>query len=1055
MKNRLVILFVLVCAFAKAQEYKFNDFGQEQGLPQPYVYDIVQDKRGFLYIATGDGLAEYGGNKMKRFSKKDSLSENYCSALFLDSKQTLWVGHFEGHVTKGIDHKFSKIKTNEDALARVVSFAEDSKGNIYFANAAGGLYRIKDQKAQLFTEEELPPINEIKIKEDKLYVGTQEGVLQFDLTGSSRSSKTIDGTQGQNISCLEISARNELWLGVDGKGVELFIKINNEYKSLITYSVELKSEKYNIKDISLRGDNEMWVSLTGEGVSRIKYTSNYRIEKQNTIDNKNGLQSLFINRIFIDKEANLWFGSTGGGLFQFLSSRFERYNSTNFLPFDDVRTVAVDDSDNVFVSDDKKVFGFNINGRLSVRHDLIPKSSEEEIKTSFLNKSTHELWIGTSQNLHIYNVANNKMVYKNASPIFKDKSINYITKDQKGDFLICTTEGLYYLDQKFEVKKVFNTEVKAPHNNFVGAFVDRTDRLWAFSPETPLYSVYGDEIELEKNIITGKDTLSPFKFTSGAQDKDDNIWFGTEGDGIYCYRKNRKPNYVHYTTEEGLSSEFCYGIAITQRGDVLSIHKNGISIKYASITTFRKVNKSNGLPANTMNNNAIYKGKKGNIWMGSTDGLIKYIPSEDAINLNPPIFSFLSITTNSVVQKIDSVYKLKYNKYEVVIDFIGVSLTNPDGVSYRYMLEGFEDKFRNTTEHSITYPNLPDGEYKFVIYATNSDNISMQTPATFKIIIGKPFWKKIWFIASASAFVILVFFLIFRMRTIKLRRDKELLEALVKEKTGELVLEKEKIEKANEMLNEKNQDITASIAYAKRIQNAVLPDPDYVSKKLNLFVFYKPRDIVSGDFYWYTETDLYSYIAVVDCTGHGVPGAFMSLLGSTFLDQVLIEYKEATPALILNELDKKLHKAFKKKEEENRIGDGMDAMVLRINKDSSEFMFSGANRPLYYYSKEGPQDIKAPIYSIGGTFPNDVKGFTDNVIKPEKGDCAYFFSDGFGDQFGGEKNKRYSTKRMKAFFGEIYPQPIAEQYESTVKEFETWMGDYEQMDDICVIGIKF
>jgi len=159
--------------------------------------------------------------------------------------------------------------------------------------------------------------------------------------------------------------------------------------------------------------------------------------------------------------------------------------------------------------------------------------------------------------------------------------------------------------------------------------------------------------------------------------------------------------------------------------------------------------------------------------------------------------------------------------------------------------------------------------------------------------------------------------------------------------------------------------------------------------------------------------------------------------------------------LILNELDKKLHKAFKKKEEENRIGDGMDAMVLRINKDRSEFLFSGANRPLYYYSKQGPQDIKAPIYSIGGTFPNDVKGFTDNVMKPEKGDCAYFFSDGFGDQFGGEKNKRYSTKRMKAFFGDIYQQPIEQQYESTVKEFETWMGDYEQMDDICVIGIKF
>jgi ligand-binding sensor domain-containing protein/serine phosphatase RsbU (regulator of sigma subunit) len=1063
MKKFLLLIVLFFVATANAQEYKFNIFLQEQGLPQPYVYDIVQDKRGFLYIATGDGLASYAGKKMARYSKKDSLSENYCSALFLDSKQNLWVGHFEGHVTKGTNNKFKKIHTNEEALARVNAFAEDSRGYIYFSNAAGGLYVIKeDGKPVLYTEEELPPINEIKIKDDRLYVATQEGVLVFELGKSSRSSKTIEGTKDKNITCLEISPKGELWLGEDGIGVELFLKSNNEYRSLLTFSVELKSQKNNIKDICLRGDNEMWVSLTGEGLCMLRYTSNYRLEKQTTINTKNGLQSLFINRIFIDKEANLWFGSTGNGLFQFLSSRFERFNKTNFLPFDDVRTVAVDDSLNVYVSDEKKVFAFNANEKLSILHELIPKGVEEEIRTSFINKQTNELWIGTSQNLHVYTVANGQLKYKNAVPIFKGKGVNYVTKDQTGQYLICTTEGLFYTNEKFEVKKEFNTNTGAPHNNFISVFVDRSDVLWAFSPETPLYSVVDNTADLEKTIISqrgkGSDTLSPFKFNSATQDRDDNIWFATEGDGVYCYRKNRKPNFAHYTTEEGLGSDFCYGIAVTEKGDVITIHKSGISIKYQNVTSFRAVNKSSGLPANTLNTNAIFKGKKGNIWMGSTEGLIRYIPSEDNKNVNTPILSFLSITTNSLARSsvTDSLYKLDYNKYELVIEFIGVSLTNPDGVTYKYKLEGFEDNFRTTNEEVVTYPNLADGEYQFIIYAKNSDGFETGSPATFKISIGKPFWKKLWFIASASAFVILVFFLIFRWRTKKLQRDKEILEGLVQEKTAELVLEKEKIEQANEQLNEKNQDITASIAYAKRIQTAVLPDPEYIGHRLNLFVLYKPRDIVSGDFYWYTETEHYTYVAVVDCTGHGVPGAFMSLLGSTFLDQVLIENKEATPALILNELDKKLHKAFKRKDgEENRIGDGMDAIVMRVEKANGDLLFSGANRPLYFYSKEGPQDFKAPIYSIGGTFPNEVKGFTDTLLKPQAGDCAYMFSDGFGDQFGGEKNKRYSTKRMKAYLGEIYTQAIPAQYEAIDKEFEDWKGDYEQMDDICVIGIKF
>lgn len=208
--------------FAKAQEYKFNVFTQEQGLPQPYVYDLVQDKRGFLYIATGDGLALYGGKKMVKYTRRRIVWPKVIAvALFLDSKLKLWVGHFEGHVSKRTNGKFKKLHTNEEALARVVGFAEDSKGYIYFANAAGGLYVVKeDGEPKLFTEE-LPPINEIKIKEDKLYTATQEGVLIFELGKSSKASKTLEGTQGKNTTCIEISSRNELWVGEDGIGVEL------------------------------------------------------------------------------------------------------------------------------------------------------------------------------------------------------------------------------------------------------------------------------------------------------------------------------------------------------------------------------------------------------------------------------------------------------------------------------------------------------------------------------------------------------------------------------------------------------------------------------------------------------------------------------------------------------------------------------------------------------------------------------------------------------------------------------------------------------------------
>lgn len=1050
MRKSLLILFLAITGLVSSQEYKFNVFGQEEGLPQPYVYDIVQARNGYLYVATGDGLAAFGGNRFERFSTKDGMSENYCSALMIDSKQRLWIGHFEGGVSVLENFKFKKLNTADLQMARVVSFGEDSKQNIYYASSSGQLYTIAEGKIKLFTEEELPPINEMKIRDDKMYVATQEGLLMFDLSSRSRSSKTIEGTEDKNISTFEITPRNEIWIGVDGSSLEVLSKEKDTYRSVKTFSLELKSEKFNFKDLCFKGSNEVWISLTGEGLRMMRFTSNYGIDKLNVINGRNGLKSMFVNRIFIDKEENFWFGTTGSGLFQFLSSRFESFNTNNFLPFDDVRTVAVDDSDNVYSCSDKQLFAFNVNGRLNVKLDLIPVNVEEEIRTSFLNKQTNELWVGTNRNLLVFSLVKNTIKLKSSHTAFKDKTVNSIVRNSDGKLLICTTEGLFYLNEKFEVEKVFTTNEGAPHNNFLGVTVDRKGRLWVYSPETPLYNIYNNEVELEKSI----DSAVSFRFVSGLQDKDENLWFATEGDGIFMLSKTKK--WKHYTTEDGLSSDFIYGIIASSKGDIIATHKNGISIKYANLKTFRSINKSTGLPANNVNTNALYRDKKGHIWMGSTEGIIKYSPIEDKININPPLFSFLSISFNGATKPVgDTLYKLDYNNYELNIEFIGVSLTNPGGVTYRYKMEGFDAKFRTTTERSIPYPKLADGEYTFIIYAKNSDGFETPVPATFRISIGKPIWKKPWFIATISLSIILIFYLIYRWRTYKLTQAKIELEGIVMEKTAELVLEKEKIEKANELLNEKNQDITSSIAYAKRIQNAVLPDTEYINQRLDLFVLYKPRDIVSGDFYWYTESDNYSYVAVVDCTGHGVPGAFMSLLGSTFLDQVLIEHRDATPSVLLNALDKKLHAAFKKREEENRIGDGMDAIIMRVSKHSNEVVFAGANRPLYFYSKQGPQDFKATIYSIGGTFPNEVKGFADTTLYVEKGDCAYMFSDGFGDQFGGEKNKRYSTKRMKSFMEELSQYPINEQYERIDKEFTDWMGDLEQMDDICVIGVKF
>lgn len=311
-------------------------------------------------------------------------------------------------------------------------------------------------------------------------------------------------------------------------------------------------------------------------------------------------------------------------------------------------------------------------------------------------------------------------------------------------------------------------------------------------------------------------------------------------------------------------------------------------------------------------------------------------------------------------------------------------------------------------------------------------------PLRIAINIAKPYWKNVWFFIICGLVMSIGLFLFYRIRTISLRRAKVQLEQTVALKTKELVVEKERVEKINLLLEEKNHDITGSISYAQRIQRAILPSLENITKNLDAFVFYQPRDIVSGDFYWYYQTENYHYIAAVDCTGHGVPGAFMSLLGGTYLDQIMIENNEPLPSLILTLLDHKIFNSFNKEQHDELIRDGMDVAICQISKHEQKLRTSSASRPIYLVSKQELVEFKINNISIGGFFSAQEKVFYDNEYTYAKEDCIYLFSDGFCDQFGGEKNKRYTTKKLKTLLPVIAEQNSHKQQEVIKKN--TFLG---------------
>jgi len=266
-----------------------------------------------------------------------------------------------------------------------------------------------------------------------------------------------------------------------------------------------------------------------------------------------------------------------------------------------------------------------------------------------------------------------------------------------------------------------------------------------------------------------------------------------------------------------------------------------------------------------------------------------------------------------------------------------------------------------------------------------------------------------------------------------------------------------KLESAARELQVKNKDVTDSINYAKRIQYAVLPQEETIYKNIpSSFIFYKPKDIVSGDFFWFHELSKDEYIMVcADCTGHGVPGAFMTVIGSNLLNQTVIDNKIDNPGKILNELDTLINFTLKQQKDNTiSVQDGMDLTLLRVNKVKKEFVLTSAKRPVILIRNNELQEIKASKFSLGGMRSGD-KVFDEIRMNYQENDTLYMFTDGYADQFGGEKSKKFSSKRLRELFADVSKLPIVEQKNKLAQTIADWRGNLEQVDDMLVMGIKF
>ncbi|MFP4488737.1 MAG: YfiR/HmsC family protein [Bacteroidales bacterium] len=317
--------------------------------------------------------------------------------------------------------------------------------------------------------------------------------------------------------------------------------------------------------------------------------------------------------------------------------------------------------------------------------------------------------------------------------------------------------------------------------------------------------------------------------------------------------------------------------------------------------------------------------------------------------------------------------------------------------------------------------------------------------------------QKLMLYAAIFVLLLLSFLAYYIYRGYRIKREANI---KLEEKNRTIMAQKDEIEKQRDIaeiqrdqIAYQKKHITDSIMYAKRIQTALLPSLELFSDDIEHFVLYKPLDIVSGDFYWVSRQDHLQVVIAADCTGHGVPGAFMSMLGVTMLNEIVNGKGITEPDEIMNILRDEIIDSLKQSIDEDRVKDGMDMTISVIDYKNDRVRFAGANNPLCIVRDGELMAFKVDKMPVAIHY--NMRPFKMQEVDLKKGDCLYMFSDGFGDQFGGPRGKKFMVKNLKRKFVELSPLPMLEQGERLNEIFEAWKGDQPQVDDVVIIGIRY
>ena len=989
----------------KNTEPSFNIISMKEGLPDNIVRNLLFSPPGNLYVAMQDaGVCRYDLATNKFKSVFQNWKYGTITAIYSDKPNSIIIG----------TQQYGLITWSVDPSGKEIIKVIDSKNGL-LNNAVNAVFCDRENNLWIATNKGLSEMYQSRISyltlksgllSDKIvaffidsknnhWTSTDKGLIKYSYAADGQTIVNTyfssEGKSEKQITCMYEDIHGMLWLGTYGDGIYKLDPVTGKQENI---SEKNGIANNNISFITADKNNNIWISTLGGGICRITETKEKRIIKNYA--EQEGLTANYIYRIYCDSKNNIWIGSDGDGLIRFNGETFINESRKNNLKGKTVYSMIEDHSGNIW---------------FSLAEQGIYKYDGTTIKNYSLTNGLRD---------------NNPMAIAAAG----------------NTILTIHPKGIDAFDERTGSFNYFSVSDNDIEPNLNASFTDNAGNVWIgtnsglifFRSEnipadtiTPIVLLNNLTVQYQSYPLDSSTQFSyhqnNFVFNFSA------IWFRSDNKIKFRYKLDGMDNsYFETETKAAAYSNLPPGNYVFLVSAANEEGKWSVPVRYSfSINT------------------PIWQ----RIWFWIIIALITIIAFYIFIQYRLKILQKekrileqkVSIRTEEILKqtKVIEAKNVELERLSIVVRETGNVIIIMDAQGrLEWVNESFEkmngitlDRLKQLKGETIfDISNNPD--IKTIIERCIQERTSVVYESKTTIAESKVIWGSSTLTPIYNELGEIQKLVIIDTDITERKRDEEI-------------------------IRQKNKDITDSIEYAKKIQNSILPGIDTIKKSLpQSFIFFLQKDIVSGDFYWFTRKDDIAVIAAVDCTGHGVPGAFMSLIGYNLLNQIVNEKNSIDPAGILNELNKEVLKALYRNNPDNTSKDGMDISICTINLKTKEILFAGAMRPLYLFGKNGFKEIKGDKIAIGTNEEDRKNGinFTTHSMQANKGDVFYICSDGYADQFGGINGKKMMTKNFKKMLSEIYTLPFEEQHELIMKYHRQWKGDFEQVDDILVIGFS-